>query len=167
MGFFYAVAKGHQVGVFNTWDECREQVLNFKGARYKKFKTEPEALEFITQNGGSLPKSGSSCVTMGNRIPRVIASSVTPMSEYFPNNLNLDFHVRGCEQGHVLNHFRSCQASKGSGLPSERSHIERGRVCSSFYRRSLLGQWVSAWKSWCRGLVGRQSSFKFVRACKR
>ncbi|XP_068145497.1 ribonuclease H1 [Drosophila tropicalis] len=44
---YYAVAKGRQVGIFDTWTKCEEQVKGFKGAVYKKFKSRPEAEDFI------------------------------------------------------------------------------------------------------------------------
>ncbi|XP_067931852.1 ribonuclease H1-like [Watersipora subatra] len=44
---FYAVKCGKQPGIYNTWNECSEQVHKFPGARYKKFSTRSEALEFI------------------------------------------------------------------------------------------------------------------------
>ncbi|KAL7073962.1 hypothetical protein ACQ4LE_006203 [Meloidogyne hapla] len=48
---YYAVARGWKVGVFPTWDECKQQVFQFPNARYKKFGKESEALDFIKQNG--------------------------------------------------------------------------------------------------------------------
>jgi ribonuclease HI len=44
---FYAVAKGHNVGIYTAWNDCKEQVLGFKGAVHKKFSTESEAENFI------------------------------------------------------------------------------------------------------------------------
>lgn len=34
---FYVVWKGREVGVFSTWDSCKMQIENFKGAQYKSF----------------------------------------------------------------------------------------------------------------------------------
>ena len=34
---YYVVYKGKKTGIFYTWDECKENVLGFKGAIYKKF----------------------------------------------------------------------------------------------------------------------------------
>lgn len=48
---YYAVVAGKVPGVYHTWNECREQVLNVKGARFKAFDTLEEANTFIT-NGG-------------------------------------------------------------------------------------------------------------------
>lgn len=44
---FYAVAKGHNIGIYYFWNDCKEQVIGYKGANYKKFSTEPEAEEYI------------------------------------------------------------------------------------------------------------------------
>lgn len=40
---FYTVWTGRQIGVFNSWDECRLQVEGFPGARYKGFPTREAA----------------------------------------------------------------------------------------------------------------------------
>lgn len=44
---FYAVKSGRKPGIYNTWEECRRQILGFSGARYKSFKTLEEAKAFI------------------------------------------------------------------------------------------------------------------------
>lgn len=33
---YYAVKKGAQTGIFETWEECRRMVHGFAGAVYKK-----------------------------------------------------------------------------------------------------------------------------------
>ena len=40
---FYTVWKGRKIGVFSSWDDCKEQILGFEGAQYKGFPTEIEA----------------------------------------------------------------------------------------------------------------------------
>ncbi|CAB3411026.1 unnamed protein product [Caenorhabditis bovis] len=47
---YYAVARGRTVGIFRSWNECKAQVDGFQMARYKKFGTESEALQFIADN---------------------------------------------------------------------------------------------------------------------
>lgn len=44
---FYAVQLGKKPGVYTSWSECQEQTTGFKGARFKKFDTEEEALDFV------------------------------------------------------------------------------------------------------------------------
>lgn len=46
---FYAVARGREVGVYGSWDECRQRVDRFPRARYKKFPTSKEAWAFISE----------------------------------------------------------------------------------------------------------------------
>lgn len=39
----YAVRKGHKVGIFDTWEECKAATDGFSGAEYKGFPTRGEA----------------------------------------------------------------------------------------------------------------------------
>ena len=34
---YYVVWEGHKKGVYNSWEECKEQINNYKGAKYKSF----------------------------------------------------------------------------------------------------------------------------------
>ena len=43
MRFFYAVRKGRQEGVYQSWEECEEQIKNFADAQFRKFKCKKEA----------------------------------------------------------------------------------------------------------------------------
>ena len=40
---YYVVWEGNNMGIFNTWDECKLQTKNYKGAKYKSFATLKEA----------------------------------------------------------------------------------------------------------------------------
>lgn len=44
---YYAVAKGHNIGIYNFWNDVKEQVLNYKGAVFKSFNNERDAEDFI------------------------------------------------------------------------------------------------------------------------
>ena len=44
---FYAVKVGRQTGIFNTWEECKEQINGFSGAKFKGFFTKEEAETFL------------------------------------------------------------------------------------------------------------------------
>ena len=48
---YYAVAKGAAMGIFTDWDSVSEATSGVKGAKYRKFETEAEALEFIQKCG--------------------------------------------------------------------------------------------------------------------
>ncbi|MBI9040720.1 ribonuclease H family protein [Lutibacter sp.] len=40
---FYVVWEGHKKGVFTSWNVCKKQIENFKGAQYKAFVSKDEA----------------------------------------------------------------------------------------------------------------------------
>uniref|UniRef100_U3FBI5 Ribonuclease H1 n=1 Tax=Micrurus fulvius TaxID=8637 RepID=U3FBI5_MICFL len=48
-GMFYAVRRGRRIGVYASWNECKEQVDKYRYASYKKFGTEREAWAFINE----------------------------------------------------------------------------------------------------------------------
>lgn len=41
---FYVVWAGHSPGVYDSWEECKLQTEGFKGARYKSFDSQQEAI---------------------------------------------------------------------------------------------------------------------------
>ena len=101
MSSHYAVAKGKKVGIFPTWNECQEHTKGFKGAIYKKFSSQTEAEQFITEKTGKpfpganpgansfdsnsscsnepcgkRPKFEAAVATMGNQVPLSISLHV-------------------------------------------------------------------------------------------
>lgn len=53
---YYAVRAGRTTGIFTTWDDCRAQVIGFKGAEYKSFPTMQEAQDFLNRTALEKPK---------------------------------------------------------------------------------------------------------------
>lgn len=47
---WYAVARGRKTGVYQTWNEAKRQIENFRNARFKKFATKNEAEEFVAKH---------------------------------------------------------------------------------------------------------------------
>lgn len=43
----YAVKKGHTIGLFSNWEDCKSAVEGFAGAVYKSFESEEEAHAFL------------------------------------------------------------------------------------------------------------------------
>lgn len=56
---FYAVAVGKKRGIYLTWEECREQVLNHKGSVLKKFNTRQEAAKFLEEHHEKLSRQNN------------------------------------------------------------------------------------------------------------
>lgn len=48
---FYAIARGKETGVFNTWAETKARIDGYPGARYKKFDSKSQAEAFVKGNG--------------------------------------------------------------------------------------------------------------------
>lgn len=49
---YYAVKNGREVGIFNSWDECKKQVEGFSNAQYKSFKSLEDANTYLYGLGG-------------------------------------------------------------------------------------------------------------------
>ena len=52
---FYAVRKGHSVGIFESWEECKAAVEGFSGAEYKGFGSLAEAEGYLGIIGDAQP----------------------------------------------------------------------------------------------------------------
>lgn len=53
---FYSIARGKEIGIFSTWDECKPLITGFKGAIYKKFITKEAAEQFLIDNKQTICK---------------------------------------------------------------------------------------------------------------
>lgn len=42
---FYVVWKGRNTGIYDNWEDCKNQVFGFEGAQYKSFASRDEALK--------------------------------------------------------------------------------------------------------------------------
>jgi len=47
---FYTVWKGHNTGVFDSWDDCKAQIKDYQGAQYKSFLTFEAAKKAFKRN---------------------------------------------------------------------------------------------------------------------
>ena len=47
MAKYYAVKEGRQKGIFSSWDECKKQVMGYKGAVYKSFPSKSDAENYL------------------------------------------------------------------------------------------------------------------------
>lgn len=46
---YYAVRIGRTPGIYLSWDDCKRQVENYKGAKYKSFLSAKDAADFINE----------------------------------------------------------------------------------------------------------------------
>ena len=46
---YYAVRKGREIGIFDTWKECKNSIHKFKGSEYKSFYTLDRAKNYLNK----------------------------------------------------------------------------------------------------------------------
>lgn len=77
---YYAVKNGFQQGVFTDWNECKKQVMGYKGAIYKKFDNFYDAQTFINSNLTEIkskPKNNSTTSQNNDLLKAEISSMKT------------------------------------------------------------------------------------------
>lgn len=50
---FYVVWEGRAPGIYDNWDECKEQIENWPGAKYKSFADQDQATEAFRSDPGA------------------------------------------------------------------------------------------------------------------
>lgn len=48
---YYAVKKGREIGIFNSWSDCEKSVKGYSGAVFKSFTNREDATKYLTQKG--------------------------------------------------------------------------------------------------------------------
>ncbi|XP_075221758.1 uncharacterized protein LOC142324724 [Lycorma delicatula] len=90
----YAVAKGKKIGVYDSWEKCKEQIQGFRGARYKKFNTHKEAEDFINEVNDK----------------NVISKSKTIDASSTESNADIDFSIKKVIPDLKFNYFSSVES---------------------------------------------------------
>lgn len=57
---YYVVWAGKKTGIFTSWDECKQQVHGYQGARYKSYHSKKEAEEAFQSGADPSPKKANS-----------------------------------------------------------------------------------------------------------
>lgn len=47
---YYAVAVGRKPGIYNDWPACAKQILNYRGASFKKFRSIEDAEQYLSNH---------------------------------------------------------------------------------------------------------------------
>lgn len=95
---FYAVAKGRQVGIFNSWTSCEPQVKGFSGAVYKSFTSHKDAETYLQiQNVDSSkrkapPSSRGAAPSTKRAKPGATFAEPAKQATFLPTT-DLTFHV--------------------------------------------------------------------------
>ncbi|SFU50565.1 ribonuclease HI [Clostridium sp. DSM 8431] len=84
---YYAVYKGKSgvPKILTTWDECKAEVIDFKGAIYKSFKTKAEADEYLKLNA-----EGRAQVKTVNKENKISHEDIEELSVYVDGSFSLE-----------------------------------------------------------------------------
>ena len=87
MAKYYAVYKGKSgvPKILTTWDECKAEVIGFKGAIYKSFKTKAEADEYLKLNA-----EGRAQVKTVNKENKISHEDIEELSVYVDGSFSLE-----------------------------------------------------------------------------
>lgn len=87
MNCFYAVAAGHNIGIYTSWEECKKNIDDFANPIYKKFAIEEEAKLFLNEFAETLyVYTDGSCYNNGSK--NAIAGIGIYFSKDNPNNVS-------------------------------------------------------------------------------
>ena len=87
---FYVVWAGHETGIYDNWEDCKLQVENFPGARYKSFDSQTEAVEAYRGNPDQYLNLFRA---MAKREPQVVNYAAIP--EIVPGSVAVDAACSG------------------------------------------------------------------------
>lgn len=98
---YYAVAHGRNVGIYQTWDECKAQTDHFSGPRFKKFKTELEAKDFIENykiTDGKSSVVGAGSISNSSNVNSILTPSLkTVLTQVPQNKSDCRFYSKECQ----------------------------------------------------------------------
>lgn len=81
---YYAVRVGKTPGIYKTWEECKAQVIGYKGAIYKGFAEKQDAEDFLR---GGLSASSTDAASDNDENPQV-EPSVSEITAYVDGSFN-------------------------------------------------------------------------------
>ena len=91
---YYVVRKGHHIGIFKTWGECKKAVEGYKNPIFRKFDTFEEAKEFLKT--GSKSSSSVNITTKSSLTDKTIQLTTTKKSKTNGNgNVNRNSNGNG------------------------------------------------------------------------
>ncbi|CAD5213008.1 unnamed protein product [Bursaphelenchus okinawaensis] len=103
---FYAVAKGRNVGIYNSWDDCKAQVNGFSGPVFKKFNSQAEAQDFVDSkrsagsNGYQRQYQGNSGIEVeSNKTPSNSITNSKPSTAGYNTNRRALFGSANVSRG--------------------------------------------------------------------
>ena len=103
---YYVVWSGRKTGIFTSWDECKQQVHGFQGARYKSYTSKEEAEESFRSGKKSIPKqTDNKKRTDGSHVTAYIKNSISVDAACSGNPGDMEYRGVYTENGEEIFHF--------------------------------------------------------------
>ena len=82
---FYAVKNGREIGIFTSWDECKELVSGFSSAEYKSFSSLEDARNYLGLEGikKEVKPVKTTPVKKSNKLVAYVDGSFSPSTNKF------------------------------------------------------------------------------------
>lgn len=99
---YYVVWAGKKTGIFTSWDECKQQVHGYQGARYKSYHSEKEAEEAFQSGADPSPKKANSS---GKLSSNYIENSISVDAACSGNPGDMEYRGVYTENAEEIFHF--------------------------------------------------------------
>lgn len=154
---YYVVWYGHEQGIYESWDECRKQIIGFKGAKYKSYPSREQAEEaFILgsedeRKAISCHEKLSDCAMPPSLPQEVLRNAVAVDASCSGNPGMMEYRGIYLKTGRQLFHFGPMFGTNNIGeflaIVHTLALIKRYNACVSVYsdsRNAIL--WTKAKK---------------------
>jgi len=133
MSFFYAVKNGLQPGIYTNWADCKKQVDGFTSAKYKKFPTRAEALEFISGKSIDTAKTSEGAKAAPSSKKRKKDSEDSNQDYYLESSTaRQNFYL---DSRHANNNFANNNNEKSEPAKKKTMHDKSMCVQCRFHRQ--------------------------------
>ncbi|PKG96188.1 ribonuclease H family protein [Paraglaciecola sp. MB-3u-78] len=189
---FYAVLKGHKVGIFTTWAACQASTKGYSGAAFKSFTTKEEADEYLG-NTSTLPGTSPPKSTQGTAVANTPEGLTVVLAYQFPIQIYTD---GACdpnpgatgsglvvyEYGKLTTLKYGYHSPKGTNNTAElialreaiklaHYYIEKGQpveiLSDSDYSLKAVFVWSEGWekKNWTKGGSAPIQNLELIKEC--
>lgn len=96
---YYAVKKGRNTGIFDTWEKCKKEIEGYSGAIYKSFLSYEDAQQFLSDNKTSKAKNSE----INNSIKAYVDGSYSESENKYSYGCVILFNDKSIKLGGVDN----------------------------------------------------------------
>jgi ribonuclease HI len=96
---FYAVKKGHKIGIFDSWAKCKKEIDGYSGAEYKGFVALSEAQDYLNSSETTISNSKSGraqlAPTISSQLSTLNSQNSDEVLAYVDGSYNIKSKVYG------------------------------------------------------------------------